>query len=1237
MIFCVLVMSVGQAWGDDYTETYSNPTGTNPPARANGMGAFTTITPDGTNVTFGNSSLQIGTASASGTFTISSTDGSYITGITFTQNGSYPVGTLTSSDGTVTGLSTNVYTFTPSTSTKTSCSFSMTASASKTRIPTIVVSLSSNYEYFSKNFSISSGTVSCTKSNAKTDVTITSTGGTSSNGLTLASGNALTIASSGHNIKAVHFTCESHNTMSNLSANTGTYSSNGWTKSTATNTVTFTSSGSNATIVGISVELEAGCTSISPSLSYTSTSLMVGDDSSSPTLTGNTGSGTVTWTSSDEEVATVNESTGVVTAVAAGTATITASIAANGGYCEGSATANFTINRDPVGEDHVLTWPLTTVSGSSENNVDGGTTDIGTGTAKSTSSYITNQTDLTGVGVKRTTTGKNSNTGKIETPTSYDAAKYVSFTFDVEDGYQFTPTEVSIKTVAVATAKDLKFEFSDANGSYSVTKANLSTNSSAATNVLDFSECDVDFTGTVTVKIYVYGATDAYRLSTPLTITGDVAAVAAATCTDKYSFHYGPAVGDWETPICFEQVDDTHEWQITNFTVPDHTNGELYVGYQGYSYNSDLGTNHSESRTVRWTATPTQYDGKWQGQIALAPNDGGLADYTVGQPAGATGTLSIYDNTADFNLYVTFKPDGYGITYGGTGYAFKSTATDHMMETDVVTLPTVSTTYNIGLKTATDGTYVKCAHSKTTDEAISAMGVTIKNGGKKMIYLVPGSFNSAGAVYAVWDCSYNSGAGQWGDGTTKLFTDVDEDGIYECPVDANCANIILVRLSSGTDASNISWERKWNQTSGSSTISVGDLLQKYEITSLDGDNCSYSTTAMHPASSEKGKFRMWDNSDAQNWYVHWIPYNVLSYDGNGGTGSTTQAERNTESSTTTVTVASNGFTAPTGYSFNGWNTLAGGGGDSYAAGADYTLTANATLYAQWANNQYSVTHSGSNRGVTSGTTGANAATYGTDYTAKFSETTGYNLPATITVTIGGNTTTQGTEYTWNQGTGTVVVVGDYILGDVVITVNGVLKTYTVNFASNNVSYGTVSSSSISSVPHGSTVSINGSTNALTLNGSTITVLPTTSTAAYTYAFDHWSVDNGDEITGTTTITATFTRTAKTYNVDVTLTDSKATKKSGTTGSNAATFGTNHTLEFEAVSGYELPNDVTVIIGSDEATKGVEYTWSVSEGVGTLQIGGLYILGNIAITVTATSTCSTPADPDGLAAGSISSS
>ena len=265
ILFISLVLCAGEAWGDNFVDTYTNPTGSNPAARANGMGAFSVIGSVTGDVSFGNSALQIGTNGGSGTFVVASKDGSYISSIAFTSQSSYPINTLTSEEGTITGPVSNVYTFIPNSTTLTSATFSISAQSSKkVRVAPIVVNLTSNKEYFSKNFTISSGTVSYTKSNATSDVSMTSTGSISNNGISLANTKNLVITSSGHNIKKVNFVCESHNTMSNLSANTGTYGSNAWTAGADTKTVTFTSSGSNAIIVGISVELEATCTATAP-------------------------------------------------------------------------------------------------------------------------------------------------------------------------------------------------------------------------------------------------------------------------------------------------------------------------------------------------------------------------------------------------------------------------------------------------------------------------------------------------------------------------------------------------------------------------------------------------------------------------------------------------------------------------------------------------------------------------------------------------------------------------------------------------------------------------------------------------------------------------------------------------------------------------------------------------------------------------------------------------------------
>jgi len=143
------------------------------------------------------------------------------------------------------------------------------------------------------------------------------------------------------------------------------YNVNGGTDITGTwSSTTMTISGINATTalkirnantsnkqlriktIQITYTAAASCTPITPSLSYAPSSLSVGG-TANPTLSGNTGKGTVTYTSSNTSVATINASTGVVTAKAAGKTTITANIAANNGYCEGTATAQITVTPDP--------------------------------------------------------------------------------------------------------------------------------------------------------------------------------------------------------------------------------------------------------------------------------------------------------------------------------------------------------------------------------------------------------------------------------------------------------------------------------------------------------------------------------------------------------------------------------------------------------------------------------------------------------------------------------------------------------------------------------------------------------------------------------------------------------------------------------------------------------------------------------------------------------------------------
>lgn len=95
-----------------------------------------------------------------------------------------------------------------------------------------------------------------------------------------------------------------------------------------------------------------------------------------------------------------------------------------------------------------------------------------------------------------------------------------------------------------------------------------------------------------------------------------------------------------------------------------------------------------------------------------------------------------------------------------------------------------------------------------------------------------------------------------------------------------------------------------------------------------------------------GKYRIRDTWNDANWYCLFVPYYNIRYNANGGSGTTQPSGFvSSEDTQTTLTIATNAFTAPTGKQFKEWNTQADGNGTSYIAGTATTLTDNLTLYA----------------------------------------------------------------------------------------------------------------------------------------------------------------------------------------------------------------------------------------------------------------------------------------------------
>lgn len=136
---------------------------------------------------------------------------------------------------------------------------------------------------------------------------------------------------------------------------------------------------------------------------------------------------------------------------------------------------------------------------------------------------------------------------------------------------------------------------------------------------------------------------------------------------------------------------------------------------------------------------------------------------------------------------------------------------------------------------------------------------------------------------------------------------------------------------------------------------------------------------------------------------------TISYSANGGSGSTSAQ---TKTHGTNLTLRANGFTAPTGKSFKNWNTKADGTGTSYAAGASYSAEGNATLYAQWSTNSYTVTFN-ANGGTTPSTQTMSKA-YGASLgTLPTTSRDGYKFNGWYTATSGGSKITTSTTVTGN--------------------------------------------------------------------------------------------------------------------------------------------------------------------------------------------------------------------------------
>ena len=137
------------------------------------------------------------------------------------------------------------------------------------------------------------------------------------------------------------------------------------------------------------------------------------------------------------------------------------------------------------------------------------------------------------------------------------------------------------------------------------------------------------------------------------------------------------------------------------------------------------------------------------------------------------------------------------------------------------------------------------------------------------------------------------------------------------------------------------WCNFSNDCTASGNVKVKNGASTFRATDLQAsDNGTY------------GKFQIDITQDVDNWKLAFVPYYRITYNANGGSGSTAASSYVEVGST--AAAAANGFTAPTGKQFGGWATSADGS-KAYDPTDAVTLNSNVELFAIWTDINYTVT------------------------------------------------------------------------------------------------------------------------------------------------------------------------------------------------------------------------------------------------------------------------------------------
>lgn len=391
-----------------------------------------------------------------------------------------------------------------------------------------------------------------------------------------------------------------------------------------------------------------------------------------------------------------------------------------------------------------------------------------------------------------------------------------------------------------------------------------------------------------------------------------------------YTFSYGEKDKAYQT-VEFTQVGTTNEWQIKHFVFPDvNTNQACYVGVNGYWYNDKMGSANAKSANLYF----------WNMPLALLQTDNACSvcnqlnwDMHSSNGHKAIGTLRIFDNYLDDNLFVGFVPDGYGLMFGKENETWSSLAFAEEAAgvwTTTLTELTAEMTngtfrYYVGLLTS-NNTYTYCGNSATL--GMKDMGVFYSKGWHNKL-------NQFGAgqrgKFRIWANSCN------GDGTKNFVCHFVP--YYGLCYNANYPAGVSETAPVDTWSDFVSVEEKRTLTLAAAPVAPAGYIFKGWTTAQDGTGELLNPGGDYPLNNPAANTTL---------YAQWVKGYTVTYDLKGAMGTTPTETAKTEGSTFALASA-DGITKE-GFNFAGWFD----GEKTYQAGEAYTMPAHDVIFtALW--------------------------------------------------------------------------------------------------------------------------------------------------------------------------------------------------------------------------------------------------------------------------------------------------